>query len=80
MKRHSAIRVLQSQSQSQQQSQQQQQDQPPPPVDSGSSHACRVTGLAISADGKWVLSGDESGLVNLWDSQQGIPVSTFESY
>jgi WD40 repeat protein len=35
-------------------------------------HSAKITAAAFSADGRWLLTGDENGAVRMWDAVGGI--------
>ena len=43
-------------------------------------HAADVTGVAISPDGRYVLSGSEDGAVKFWDFEQAAELRTFKGH
>lgn len=45
-----------------------------PRVDGELAHAAQITALAVSADGTWIATGSEDGVVKVWDAVTLAPV------
>jgi ribosome biogenesis protein ERB1 len=41
-------------------------------------HAARIRSTAVSPDGHWVVTGDDSGNVKLWEVSVGYPIKTWK--
>ena len=46
----------------------------------GIGHRGVVTSVAISADGRWMFSGDDAGIGKVWDSNDGREVATLRGH